>query len=129
MCLVGIGERRELLRNSASLVWWAVGGRCAKLETESKGAFFSGDPKSPLRHREKNWSGNYSILLRTSIPCVYEATQLLIELLHSFIYKNMIEIKLIHFHKSFLGCTAALALGQYSACLVQRSGGIDVPAA
>lgn len=32
----------------------------------TKGAFFSGDPKSPLRRREKKWSGN-SILLKSTL--------------------------------------------------------------
>ncbi len=37
MCLLIIVVGRELLGNSASLlVWWAVGGRCAKLESELK---------------------------------------------------------------------------------------------
>ena len=45
---------RELLANSAGFwFWWAAGGSCAKLEEQTKAAFFSGDPKVLRFNAEK----------------------------------------------------------------------------
>ena len=80
---------RELLGTSASLlVWWAAGGRCAKLESELKELSFPAIQSLRFDAEKKTGVATtlYSILILYTpnfmILLVYEATQLLIELLH-----------------------------------------------